>query len=281
MVRTLFFLGTALLALAKVGAAPPKRYYDQRQNGNFNADVKLENLLFVAVFPLIPINSGLIEPALSAIEHLDLSLFRSKGQDSIKGEETVHQDDSPAYAVEVVQINENRPDKESSVRKAEGDAETSSVSEQRPTPVGDGQTPEKEEAGRAARNVKNFDFPKSREVPSVPGYFVNVRKTSGRPKTGDGGRARNVVGNVWNPDDEPGRPGTSLKKQLPRRGEGDVAPPASNADKNDVSPALAEEEEEKQQQELSLLGDGVENCGPGRRRDASGVCESDGSADSL
>ncbi|KYN29258.1 PREDICTED: uncharacterized protein LOC108766230 [Trachymyrmex cornetzi] len=265
IVQMLFFLGTAFFAFAKVGAAPAK--YDQRQDGEINGHGTIKNLLFVVLFPG---SSG----STSANDISDLAWHaiqaavnaRSKGQGAIKSSDEVHQEEP--YSAEI-QINENYLDKENSVRKVEGDTKTLNILDQQLALVGDGQT---EKIDRIARNVKNFDFPKSREVPTLPGYFMNARKTS-RPKTGGNGRARSMVGNVvWNPDDEPGKP--SLKKQL--SGEEDVALSSSNAEKNDVSP-LAEEK----QQELRLLGDGVENCGPGRHRDAFGVCQFDESADSL
>ncbi|XP_024880583.1 uncharacterized protein LOC112460211 [Temnothorax curvispinosus] len=270
MVRMLFFLGAAFFALAEVRAAPTR--YDQRQDGEFNVHAQLKNFLIVAAIPNDTANDHLSDLALETLEQV---ISRSKQQGLIKSDEAVRQEEP--YSVEVIQLNENRPDKESSVRKAEGgDAGASNVLDQRPTPVGDGQA---EGAGRVARNVKNFDFPKSREVPASPGYFANARKPLAGPKTGNGGRARNIVGNVWNPDVESGRPGTSLKKQLPGRGEEeDVALPSSSADRNDVSSFAGE----KQQDELVLIGDGVENCGPGRRRDSStGICQVDESARSL
>lgn len=265
IVRMLFFLGTAFFAFVEVRAAPRK--YDQRQDGKSNLHAHLENFLFVVAIPNYNQQFGEVV-ADGTLDFLSAITSRAKEQDLIKAGEIVHQEEP--YTMEIFQINENRPDKENSVRKTEGgNAETLNVADQQPTPVSDGQTAE-----RVAKNVKNFEFPKSREVPVIPGYFVNVRKPLG-PKTGNG-RARNVVGNVWNPDDEPGRPGTSLKKQLPRRGEEYVALPSSNVDKNNVSSFT-----EEKQQELILIGDGVENCGPGRRRDSSGVCQFDGSVDSL
>lgn len=259
-VRMLFLFGTAFFAFAEVRAAPTR--YDQRQDGDFNLHAKLENFLFVAAIPSE--QQHLSDLALGALEQV---ISRSKEQ-GIKSGEAVRQEEP--YSVEILHINENHPDKEISVRKTEGgDAGTLNVSDQRPTPVGDGQI---EKTERIAKNVKNFEFPKSREVPTNPGYFANARKTF-KPKTGNNGRARNV----WNPDVEPGRPGASLKKQLPRRGEEDVAPCvallSSNVDKNDVSPFS----EGKQQRELTLVGGGLENCGPGRRRNACGICEADGS----
>lgn len=250
-VRMLFFFGTAFFAFAKVRAAPTR--YDQRQDGDFNLHAKLENFLFVVVIPNE--QQHLSDLALGALEAV---ISRSKEQELIKSGEVVRQEEP--YSVEILHINENRP--EISGRKAEGGdvAGTLNVSDQRPAPIGDGQTE------RIAKNVKNFEFPKSREVPTNSGYFANTRKTL-KSKTNNG-RARNI----WNVDAEPGRPGTSLKKQLSRKGEEDVALLSSNADKNDVSPFS-----EEKQQELRLLGDGIENCGPGRRRDTSGICQSDGS----
>lgn len=265
--RMLFFLGTVFFVFTEIRTAPTK--YDQRQDGDFNLYGQIDNLLLVAIIPSRN-NYQLLNNIAEGFESgLHQMVSQSKEQGLIGSSEEVHQGESPS--VEIVQINEN-PDKESSVQKAEGDTGTSNVSDQQPTSIGDGQT---EKAERVARNVKNFEFPKSREVPAIPGYFVDVRKTL-RPKAGDE-RARNVVGNVWHLDVvEPGRPGTSLKKQLPRRGEEGVALSSLNADKNDV-PSFAEEK----QQELRLLGDSIENCGPGRRRDPSGVCQFDESAGSL
>lgn len=261
----LFLLGTAFFASIEIRAAPTK--YDQRQDGEFNLHAKLENFLFVVAFPS---NSEHIHDlALGALEEV---ISRSKDQGLIKSGEAAHQEEP--YSVQILQINENHQNKEGSVRKAEeGDAGTLNVSDQQSTAVG-----QTEKAERIARNMKNFEFPKSREVPTIPGYFFNTRKTQA-PKTGNSGRARNVVGNVGNVENldvELESSGTSLKKQLPQKEEENVALPSSNADKNDVSP-IAEEK----QQELRLLGDSIENCGPGRRRDASGVCQFDGSGSLL
>lgn len=257
----LFFLGAAFFAFAKVSAIPAK--YDQRQDGEINGHGTIKNLLFVMLFPG---SSGNTNDISELAWHAIQAAVNARSKGAIKSNEEIRQE--KPYSTEI-QINENYLDKENLVQKVEGDTKTLNVLDQQLAPVDDGQI---EKIDRIARNVKNFDFPKSREVPALPGYFANVRKTS-RPKTRDSGRARSVVGNVvWNPDDEPGRP--SLKKQLP--GEKDVALYSSNAEKNDVSPLF-----EEKQQELRLLGDGVENCGPGRHRDASGVCQFDESAPSL
>ncbi|XP_011644422.1 uncharacterized protein LOC105431724 [Pogonomyrmex barbatus] len=275
MVRPLFFLSMAFFALVEVRAAPTR--YDQRQEGVYNIRADLENFLLVVTLPSSKEFNTFASTALEGLQQELLQLARSssfKDQESIKFGEQIHEE---PYTVQVIQINENPANKESSVRKTEeGDAGTSNISDQQSTSVNEGQTEETRSVERIAKNLKNFDFPKSREVPAILGYFVDARKLLGS-KMGNAGQARNVVGNVWNPDVESGRPGTSLKKQLPRRGEENVALPSSNVDKNDVSLTFPEEK----QQELRLLGDGVENCGPGRRRDASGLCQFDESAGSL
>ncbi|CAL1675372.1 unnamed protein product [Lasius platythorax] len=177
------------------------------------------------------------------------------------------------YSVGIIQINENHANKGSSVIKANGtNKDMAVISNQQTIFSIANQQNQSEVNERSAKNVKAFEFPKSREEPTIMAYFVDARKILGS-KIEDDGRARNVVKNIWNPDVESGRLGTSLKKQLLRREE-DVALPLSNADKNDVAPLS----EDKQQNELKLLGDGIENCGPGRHRDASGICQFDESA---
>nr|XP_012233619.1 PREDICTED: uncharacterized protein LOC105678687 [Linepithema humile] len=251
----LIFLGTAFVTLAGIGAAPAK--YDQRQEGEFNLNAKLENFLFVVAVPSN--NEFLTDLALQALE---LKLKRSnlpKDHESIKTDEEIHNEEP--YSVEIVRIDENPSDEASSTRKAEGES-TAKAS------IGD-----KAAEKRSAKDVKGFEFPKSREVPTIVGYLLDPKKTHGSYKTENGARARNVLGIMWNPDVQAAKPGTSLKKQLLRREEeDDVVASSSNADKNDVA-SLSEEKPE-----LWLVGHGAENCGPGSRRNGETfICEYAGS----
>ncbi|XP_070167817.1 uncharacterized protein [Polyergus mexicanus] len=273
VIQMLFFLGTAFFTLVKVDTAPTK--YDQRQEGDFNLHAQLENLLFVVA---IPSNNDLLNDlALQALELKQQLVSRSS---SSKEQELIRSDKEnrgmepwKEGIVEIIQINENHSNKGSTVQKTDGkNKETTNVSNQQTIfSVSNEQQQDKiiETDDRIAKNVKAFDFPKSREEPAIIGYFVDARKILGS-KIEDDGRARNVVENVWNSDIESGRPGTTLKKQLLRREE-NVALPPSNADKNDV----ASLSEDKQQNELTLIGGGIENCGPGRHRDVSGICQFD------
>lgn len=270
VIRMLFFFGTAFFTLVKVDTAPTR--HDQRQEGDFNVHAKLENLLFVVA---IPSNNNLLSDlALQAFELKQQLVSRSS---SSKEQESIRSSEEKPWkgAVEIIQINENHSNKGSSVQKTDGkNKETTHVSNHQ-TIFSIANEKEHMEEDRIAKNVKAFDFPKSREEPTIKGYFVDARKIFGS-KIDDDGRARNVVENVWNSDLESGRPGTSLKKQLLRREE-NVALSSSNADKNDV----ASLSEDKQQNELILLGGSIENCGPGSHRDVSGICQFDESTDAL
>lgn len=261
----LLFLGMAFFTLVKVDTAPTR--YDQRQEGDVNVHAQLENLLFVVA---IPSNNNLLSDlALQALELKQQLVSRSssKGQESIISSDEEAREIIEPIPVEIIQINENHSNKGSSVQKTEGhNKEGTNVSNQQT--IFSFITEQKEKLDkRIAKNMKAFEFPKSREEPAIIGYFVDARKMLGS-KIEDEGRARNVVENVRHPVIESGRPGTTLKKQLLQKEEA-IALPSSNADKNDVTSSS----EEKQQDELILLGDEYrKNCGPDGYRDASGVC---------
>ncbi|XP_029174257.1 uncharacterized protein LOC114942932 [Nylanderia fulva] len=268
--RMLLFFGTTFFALLKVNAAPAR--YNQRQQGEFNLQAKLENILFVVA---IPSNNGaLADLALQALELKHLVSSPKEEEESIKSEDLNEETHGvEPYSVEIIQINENHSNKGSLVHDTGKSKEMANISNTQTTFSINHKHELQEGFDRTAKNVKAFEFPKSREEPAIMAYFVDARKIL-ESKIEDDGRARNVVENVWNLDAESG---TSLKKQLLLRRKEDVTLPSSNTDKNDV----ASLSEDKQQNELRLLGDGIENCGPGRHRDASGICQFDESASAL
>ncbi|EZA48486.1 hypothetical protein DMN91_012733 [Ooceraea biroi] len=275
VIRTLLFLGAACLMLAEVNGAPAK--YDQRQEGDFNLHAQLENFLFVIAIPSSGSGSSnelLSDLALQALEfkqQLSSRSSSSKEQESIKSEE-VRENEKP-YTLEVIRISEKHPDEGNLTR---GDEQASNVSDLQFTLTNSKQGAGPEPVGRVAKDVKGFEFPKNRVVPAILGYFVDTGRVPVESKAEDGGRARNVLEDVRSPDVDPdGKPGTSLKKQLFRKREEDIAPsPNAHEDDTGLIP-------EKKQQELRLLGDAIENCGPGRRRDAAGNCQFDEFAGSL
>lgn len=277
-IQTLFFFfGAAFLTLARVNGAPAK--YDQRQEGDFNLHAQLENFLFVVVIPSSSSNNDLFSDlALQALELKQQLSSRSsspKQQESIKPAEEVR--DEKPYSLEVVRISEDHPDKGSSGNSTQKDEEASNILNlQSASAIDNAQNDGARDVERAAKSVKAFELPKKREMPTILGYFVDTKSVLAESKTEDSGRIRNVLENVWNPDVDAAKPGTSLKKQLFQKREEDIAPSSLNVYKNDMG-LIAE----KKQQELRLLGDAIENCGPGRRRDAAGICQFDESADSL
>lgn len=264
LLRMLFFLGTTFFTLVKVDAAPAR--YDQRQEGDFNLHAKLENLLFIIFIPSN--NDVLSDLALQALEFNQLGSRSKEQESSIKSDEEIY---AEPHSLGIVQINQNNTNQGSSVQETVGNRETANILNQQTIFSINNEHIKLPTSDRAAKNVKAFELPKK---PAIMAYFVDARKIL-ESKNEDDGRARNVVENVWNSDVESGK---SLKKQLLlRREEEDVALPSSNTDKNDVAPLS----EDKQQNELILLGDGIENCGPERHRDASGICQFDESASAL
>lgn len=285
--RVLLCLGATFLTLAGISAAP--RRYDQRQQGELNVHAQLENLLFVITIPSN--NDVLSELALQALDlkqHLDTSgrvgiqPSSSKDHESNAWPSTTFKEPNEEIrgeeiyitTAETVQTNEDRPDQKDPSQQSAGGkdvSDTSSQQQQATTAASTGGKAREEKAESVARVAKSVSFEptKIHRMPVILGYLVDTRQDLGS-KVEDSGRARNVVGNVWNPDVELGRPGILMKKQLFRRGlyEEDV-------DKKEATLVGGE------QQELRLLGDAIENCGPGRRRDASGVCVFDESDESL
>lgn len=260
----LLFLGTAFFTLVKVGTAPAK--YDQRQEGDFNLHAQLENLLFVVA---IPSNNDLLSDlalqALDLKQHLVSRSSSSKEQASIGSDEETR--DIEPYSLEIIQINENQSNKRGSMQGTKGHNNISSTISNQQAIFSISHEQKPKEFERIAKNVKAFEFPKSREEPVVIGY-LDAKKMLGSKIEDEAERARDVIENVRNPVIKSGKPGMILKKQLLKKEE-NIALPSSNADKNDVT-SLSED---KQQGELILLGDEYrKNCGPDGHRDASGIC---------
>lgn len=282
-VRVLFFLGVTFLALGGTNAAP--RRYDQRQEGEFNVHAQLENFLFVVAIPSN--NDVLSELALQALE-LKQHLGSSGGiipplpsKDHELDATFSESNDEEIYitTTDAVQISEDRSDKKDPPQNTgEENTEVSSTSsqQQQATTASTDEKMRREKAEnvvRTAKSAKNFKPTKSREMPMILGYLVDPRTLGFEME--EGGRARNVIRNIWN-SEESDRPDTSMKKQLFRRGLGEQDITLSPNTNENNAMFVGEK-----QQELRLLGDGIENCGPGRRRDASGLCEFDESDDSF
>lgn len=270
--------------LTAVSTVPAR--YDQRQDGDFNVHAQLKNFLLIVAIPSkTNEQSNLLgELALQALElkqqlmsRAGSSLFglpkdHTSDSESLstvyKSNGTVYRGEEP-YSLEIIQINGDRQDEEGLPRDTDGKStETLDASNQRrlaPLLSKNGQDEKiKNIVNRTAKNAKDFKLTKNREVPAILGYFVDARRMHGL-KIEDSDRVRDI---------EFEKPGTLLKKQLFRKEnieakeeEKEEIAFSSKIDTNNVTFS------EEKQQELKLLGNGIENCGPNRRRDASGICQ--------
>nr|XP_003707454.2 PREDICTED: uncharacterized protein LOC100881220 [Megachile rotundata] len=248
----LLFLPDILLRsfVSHVSAAPAT--YDQRQSGDFNVDAKFENfLIIVATSGTSSLFNNL---ATQALELNDL-ISRSK-QSQEKSSETMIYETEDAnsgkepYHVEIVHIDKGDDKSEKDVPKEKIKTENS----ERTDLVADD-----EKGAKRARSL--FKSEK---------YEHTDRSMKENKKPIE--RRNSHVKNLEQSDDLPvkeetlkaARPGISLKKQLSKSEE-------------ESAPLVSEERNElgHNYQELILLGDGIENCGPGRYRDKLGICQKD------
>lgn len=266
-VRSLFLLVVATLVAAR--SAPAK--YDQRQEGDFNVQAHLKNFLFLIVYG----GNGngddhgslLGDLALQALElkqqlssRSSTSSSGSRGAESSAGDKPARGEEP--YSVEIIRIDEKDPSRDAQ-------AATDVV-------VSIGESGKGEEvANRTGKSARGFfEFAKN-GVPSplFLGYLANGGRAHAAPDTEDGGRVRSV----WNYGVDYGRAGASLKKQLLRGENAEAVAPTSKASVVDNAASVQEK-----RQEPKPLANGIESCGPGRRRDASGICRPfDGSTGSL
>ncbi|XP_031833838.2 uncharacterized protein LOC116427529 [Nomia melanderi] len=268
---SLFLLSGILFGLfiGRIEAAPAS--YDQRQTGELNVDAKLDNFLIVVANTF---NEGLLEK-LASQAALQLSLLTARRSNAAKQgpgkplEATVYETEDKEegrepYHVEIVHIEKDGDD----------------TRRKYPPPVlavdyfEDGQGKVTEKAGQKT----STDEPD----PQVSINDKNVEKRSrsvwGNQKNRRliGERSKGVLHvdsseeNLAQADDlvarevsKAARPGISLKKQLSKKEE-ELS--LVSEERNELS---------NKSDELVLLGGGVENCGPGRYRDKSGICQED------
>lgn len=280
--QVLFFLGMILFVMLEANAAPIS-YYDQRQDGQYNVHAKLDNFLFLIA---VPSNKNLLTEFASQALELKQRLA-SRSSDLSEEHEldatssiTYKSDDEnrskEPYSLEIIRIKENHPDKgkERSAEEEEEDTETLKITDQ---PIAIVITDEQSQnIDKRGKSLRNLQYVKSQEIPTVLGYLVDMRKMV---ESND--RARNVIGNIWNLDLDARKSGTFSKGQLflqqnTKRGEIEEHIASSlNTEKNDVASSSSSAEE------TTLLDDGSENCGPEGYRDTSGVCQFGKSASSL
>lgn len=253
--------------------------YDQQQTGSYNVDAKFENFLFVFLDsdkggPL----SKLAQEALQVLQFNSLTSPRGASKHTAEklSEATVYETEDKdegrePYHVEIVRIE-----------KDEGEnAARSKHLEKSETPGGN--SGGKIEPGTSSKSLEGGPNPEVSIDNKKPGKrarslwrneesrglldasLVEQRKRPVHVKY-------STVENLAQSDDlsvkeevpKATRPGMSLKKQLSRKEEKDVT--SMSEERNELT---------NKSQELVLLGGGIENCGPGRYRDQSGICQND------
>ncbi|XP_076757843.1 uncharacterized protein LOC143427511 [Xylocopa sonorina] len=254
----------------QINAAPAT--YDQRQNGDFNVDAKFEN--FLVVVATSGSSSLFSNLASQALELNELIAQRSKQQTRERPSETMVYESEDAdggrepYHVEIVRIEK---DEDSTTRNGQLDKLSTSESN------------EKTELGSSSKDEGKTERTLRESLDA--GVIIDIKKTGKKTRSlwkSDGPiKASKKPVNIKNtqmenldhPDDLPvkeeaskaARPGLSLKKQLSKKEE--VDDPSSTSEEDELSNKYAGE--------LVLIGDGIENCGPGRRRNKYGLCEDD------
>ncbi|XP_076283739.1 uncharacterized protein LOC143210612 [Lasioglossum baleicum] len=238
--------------------------YDQRQTGEVNVDAKLDNFL-ILVSPSS--NEGLWNSLLTS--EVALGLLASR-RSAIK-QEPGSQKPTETTVYETEDKEEGKEPYHVEIVRIEKDGDTVARSKQ--PEILNAEVTEVKIAGKIGEATKILQ-----ETPEVSIDKITSEKGSRNQKSrklierSRKVRVGSTVEDLAQADDlatkeeasKAARPGISLKKQLSKKEEEELS-------------ALSEERNElgNKRDELVLLGDGVENCGPGRYRDKSGTCQED------
>ncbi|XP_076637682.1 uncharacterized protein LOC143349912 [Colletes latitarsis] len=256
------------LFISRGDAAPTK--YDQQQTGNYNVDAKFENFLFVF---LDSDKSGqlskLAQEALQVLQFNSQTSSRdaSKRTPSEKlSEPTVYETEDKdegrePYHVEIVRIEKEGGTTSRSKHPEKSGSPEANGGEK----IGPGTSPTSLEGGLEVFIENKKKGKKTRSLwrnEESHGLVDGPKEESKRP----GHIKYSMVDNLAQSEEisKATRPGISLKKQLSRKEEKDVS--SVSEERNELT---------NKSQELVLLGGGIENCGPGRFRDQTGICQND------
>ncbi|XP_017890177.1 uncharacterized protein LOC108631020 isoform X2 [Ceratina calcarata] len=274
------FLLLSALSVPEINAAPTT--YDQRQTGEVNVDAKFENFLVIIA------TSGSSNPfsslASQALELNELISQRSKQQNHREepSETVVYEtedadDGREPYHLEIVHVEREgdgtgatkRMDETSVVKVTEKiQSGASSV-------VSEGG---RSEDGKTVQEVSHLKAPidgetETKRIRSL--WKIEPTARGLADGSTEEGKLIDVKDSRAEDDESPTRqgatkvtrPGISLKKQLSKKEEVNAAP--SSEERNEFG--------NRYKDQLVLIGDGIENCGPGRYRDRSGICQDDAS----
>ncbi|XP_012254713.2 uncharacterized protein LOC105685314 [Athalia rosae] len=243
-IAAIFLLGTILIC---VSGAPTT--YDQRQDGDLNFSAKLENIMVVIATPSKrPTVSSAVADEIAAY----LTLVQT-GEDLLPGKHASKKD-----LLVVVDSQEGS--------QRVKDTEDSSETNDNEAAVGKPQKPAEQRteisAAAAPASAEKLDSNKeSDEVVRVEG--------TGKPK------ARNLWNDIGDVSPDDPQLGGSLKKELALQGLEDLQ--GTDSAPGEERQNLPNDHNEVgllgNHHHYTLLGTGIEDCGPYRRRNSYGICQ--------
>ncbi|XP_076657658.1 uncharacterized protein LOC143361849 [Halictus rubicundus] len=245
----LLLLSGILSGLSTISIEGTPASYDQRQTGELNVDTKLENFLLL-------VSGSFTDGVVNILGSLGARHSATKQELGKPSEVTVYETDEKEegrepYHVEIVRIEKDGDTAASSEHPKILKAEVTEVLEVLKTlkdaPEVSIDSTALEKGSRNQKSRKLIERSKKARVGSTVEALDQADDLTAKEEAS-----------------EAARPGISLKKQLSEKEEKDLS-------------VLSEERNEldNKRDELVLLGDGVENCGPGRYRDKSGTCQED------
>ncbi|KAG7203320.1 hypothetical protein KM043_010408 [Ampulex compressa] len=257
--------------------------YDQRQDGKYNVHAKLENFLIVVA------TSGSSSDILNSLAAQAIELKGLAPRSSLAKQETTAEYEAEGgsrgkspFHIEIVHIGKDNEDS----AEVNGGRDTNSVKIPRKEEAPSSKKKEEEKVEGAVERIVVASLESERGDKQARNLWKRIRSNDLRKadreslidlsEVGDVRRSQEKLAEIVEASNLPGlegglkagRPGISLKKQLSSRKE-DEDVPLVPGERNDVGSS------ESKPQELKLLGGGIENCGPGRYRDKSGVCQFD------
>ncbi|KZC06305.1 PREDICTED: uncharacterized protein LOC107194543 [Dufourea novaeangliae] len=264
------------LFVVRTVAAPAT--YNQQQAGDLNVHAQLDNIMFIISHTFDGKLMNLL--AEQAANHLNRIGFRQAASKPLQSAEkpleaTIYETEDEEsgkepYHVEIFRIEKDDAvarNKPTEKLKEAGTVEVSSVNNV--------------ETGSPLKNLKDGPAPQvsidGKRVEKKSKSLWGNQKSRGRLADGPTEVSRttvhvdSTVENLAQADDltvkevsKATRPGITLKKQLSKKEQENLS--TVSEERNELG---------NKADELVLLGGGIENCGPGRYRDKSGICQND------
>lgn len=278
-----------MLSVPEMNAAPTT--YDQRQTGEVNVDAKLEN--FLVIIATSGSSSLFGSLASQALELNELISQRGKQQnrnrESKPSEMVIYETEDAdggrqPYHVEIVHIENEGDATDANKRRVDVSSDVETIEKIQLRESSKVISEESSDDGKIARETSVSRVPgdSKTEIKKIRSLWeteaigrrlgdgpMEGKKTADVKDTQRVSLDRNDQLPVKHETAKVIRPGILLKKQLSKDEE--------EEEEKNAAP-LSEERNELgngYKDQLVLIGDGIENCGPGRYRDRTGICQDD------